>query len=318
MPAKLVRDYKRPFFLFNQHLETIYPAIFRKVTGIPLPTKEKLKTPDKDFLELDFYQNNQKRLLILQHGLEGDSTRPYMLGMIRAFLNDQYDVCSWNFRGCGKEMNKQPYFYHSGATHDLEVVVERFIKHYDDITLIGFSLGGNLTLKYLGEENRPKQVKRAVTFSVPLDLSAGSDTLSSPNCYIYEKRFLNMLSNKIRRKAELMPNHLDASLLAKIKTVRDFDDYYTGPLHGYKDAADYYQQCSSRNFLDSIKIPTLIVNALNDPFLSKESLDHGLTSDLKNVFFETSVAGGHVGFTSLNKENLFWSERRALNFCRNH
>lgn len=318
MPAKHVRDYHRPPFLFNQHLETIYPAIFRKVTRITTPTKEKLQTPDKDFLEIDFYQNNNNRLLILQHGLEGDSTRPYMLGMIRAFLKEQYDICAWNFRGCGEELNIQPYFYHSGATNDLAVVVDRFKDQYDDITLIGFSLGGNLTLKYLGETTRPKQVKRAVVFSVPLDLSGGSDTLSSPNCFVYERRFLSRLSDKIRRKAEIMPDKLDASLLSKVKTVRDFDDYYTGPLHGYKDAEDYYQQCSSMYFLEGIKVPTLIVNALNDPFLSKESLDHGLATHLKNVSLETTSTGGHVGFTRINKQGIYWSESRALNFCRNH
>lgn len=318
MPAKHIRDYQRPPFLFNQHLETIYPAIFRKVTGITTPTKEKLQTPDKDFLEIDFYQNNNNRLLILQHGLEGDSTRPYMLGMVRAFLHERYDVCTWNFRGCGEELNIQPYFYHSGATDDLAVVVDHFKDQYDDITLIGFSLGGNLTLKYLGETTRPSQIKRAVVFSVPLDLSGGSDTLSSSNCYVYERRFLTMLSDKIRRKAEIMPDKLDASLLSKVKTVRDFDDYYTGPLHGYKDAEDYYQQCSSMYFLEGIKVPTLIVNALNDPFLSKESLDHGLATHLKNVSFETTTTGGHVGFTRINKQGIYWSESRALNFCRNH
>lgn len=314
MPAKHINDYQRPLFLFNQHLETIYPALFRKIKGLPTPAKEKLKTPDNDFIACDIYRQNARRLLIVQHGLEGDSTRPYILGMVRAFYDNDYDVCAWNYRGCGEEMNLQPQFYHSGATHDLEVVVDRFKDEYGDITLVGFSLGGNLTLKYLGEKVRPGQVKRAIVFSTPLDLSSGSDNLSTSNCYIYERRFLRLLREKILRKAEIMPDKIDASLLEKVKTVRDFDEYYTGPLHGFEGAEDYYTKNSSQHFLSGIRIPTLIVNALNDPFLPGKSLDHGLASDLKMVFFETPAEGGHVGFSAFNRMGLYWSEERALNF----
>ncbi|MEQ8552789.1 MAG: alpha/beta fold hydrolase [Cyclobacteriaceae bacterium] len=314
MPSRQINDYRRPFFLFNQHLETIYPALFRKIEGLPVPTKEKLKTPDNDFIACDIYQKNSGRLLIVQHGLEGDSTRPYVLGMVKAFFNNNYDVCAWNYRGCGEEMNLQPQFYHSGATHDLEVVVDRFKDEYDDITLVGFSLGGNLTLKYLGEKVRPSQIKRAIAISAPLDLSSGSDNLSTPNCYIYEARFLRLLRNKIIRKAEIMPDKIDSSLLKRVKTVRDFDELYTGPLHGFRGAEDYYTQNSSKHFLSGIKVPTLIVNALNDPFLPGESLDHRLASDLNMVYFETPAAGGHVGFSRFNKQGQFWSEERALKF----
>ena len=314
MPAIHNNDYQRPFFLFNQHLETIYPALFRKIKGLPAPIKEKLKTPDNDFIACDIYRNNNRRLLIVQHGLEGDSTRPYILGMVRAFYDNDYDVCAWNYRGCGEEMNLKPQFYHSGATHDLEVVVDRFKDEYDDITLVGFSLGGNLTLKYLGEKQRPGQIKRAIVFSTPLDLGSGSDNLSTPNCYIYERRFLRLLSDKVMRKAQIMPDKIDASLLDRVKTVRDFDELYTGPLHGFEGAEDYYTKNSSKYFLEGIQIPTLIVNALNDPFLPGESLNHGLASDLKMVFFETPKVGGHVGFSAFNRMGLYWSEERALNF----
>ncbi len=299
-------------------METIYPALLRKVNGLPVPIQEKLETPDNDFLDLDFYRNNSKKLVIIQHGLEGNSTRPYVLGMVRAFLSDHYDVCAWNFRGCGEEMNRQPIFYHSGATYDLETIVSRFKDHYEDITLVGFSLGGNLTLKYLGEKARPEQIKRSVVISTPLDLASGSDNLARPNCYIYESRFLRLLGAKIRAKAAIMPEKIDVSLLAKIRTLRDFDEYYTGPLHGFKGAEDYYQACSSGNFLEGIKVPTLILNALNDPFLTAESLDHRLTAHLEQVFFETTNTGGHVGFSSFNLEGLYWSEERALKFCRDY
>lgn len=318
MPSKHVKTYKRPLILPNQHLETIYPALFRKIKGLPKPQSEKLETPDNDFITLDFYQNNCDRLVIIQHGLEGDSTRPYVLGMIKAFSEENHDVCAWNYRGCGPEMNKQPIFYHSGATYDLEVVISRFKDIYDDITLVGFSLGGNLTLKYLGEAKRPAQIKRAVTISTPLDLASGSDNLSKPNCYIYERRFLRLLNAKVRKKAAIMPDQLDISLLSKVKTLRDFDEYYTGPLHGFLGAEDYYEACSSRSFLDGIAVPTLILNALNDPFLTSESFDHQLATHLPDVFFETTNTGGHVGFAAFNSHGRYWSEERALKFCQDH
>jgi hypothetical protein len=318
MPSKHIKSYKRPLILPNQHLETIYPALFRKIKGLPKPKFEKLETPDKDFITLDFYSNRSRRLVILQHGLEGDNTRPYVLGMVKAFVGENYDVCAWNYRGCGPEMNKKPIFYHSGATYDLEVVVSRFKDFYEDITLVGFSLGGNLTLKYLGEATRPKQVRRAVAISTPLNLASGSDNLSKPNCYIYERRFLRLLKNKVKRKAAMMPDQLDISMLSKVKTLRDFDEYYTGPLHGFIGAKDYYEACSSENFLEGITVPTLILNALNDPFLSFQSLDHQLTARLSSVFFETTSTGGHVGFARFNSDGLYWSEERTLKFCRDY
>lgn len=318
MPSKIITIYNRPRLLFNGHLETIYPALFRKINDLPIPEKVRLNTPDHDFLDLDWYHNNNRKLVILQHGLEGNSTRPYMLGMAKAFYNSGYDICSWNFRGCSAEINRQPYFYHSGASHDLEVVINHFTKIYDDITLIGFSLGGNMTLKYLGEKRRPIQVKRAVVFSVPLDLDAGADNLSSRKCFLYERRFLKHLKSKIRRKAAIMPGKLETTQIPKVKTIRDFDEYFTAPMNGFAGATEYYQKCSSKYFLDGIRIPTLIVNALNDPILTPESLDHQLTKDLDHVFLETISVGGHVGFARFAKDGLYWSEKRALKFCEEY
>ncbi|MEQ8239911.1 MAG: alpha/beta fold hydrolase, partial [Cyclobacteriaceae bacterium] len=144
-------NYQRPKVLFNGHIETIYPALFRKVTLPTLPVRERITTVDDDFLDIDWYRNGKNKVVILQHGLEGSSDRPYILGMARAFLLQSFDVCAWNFRGCSGEVNKAKIFYHSGATYDLENVVNHASKEYDQIFLVGFSLGGNLTLKYLGE-----------------------------------------------------------------------------------------------------------------------------------------------------------------------
>lgn len=318
MPATHNYDYKRPAHFFSAHLETIYPALFRKVKGVKKPLRERIVTNDGDFLDLDWWENGNRKLLVLQHGLEGSSDRPYILGMSRIFQQNQFDVLAWNFRGCSGEMNLTSRYYHSGATDDLDLVVKAALERYEDITLLGFSLGGNLTLKYLGEQERSPQIKRAIAISVPLDLDAGADNLMTFRASLYEKRFLNNLRKKIINKAENLPESIDKSLLKMVRTLRDFDDYYTAPLHGFEDAKDYYAKCSSKFFLKGISIPTLILNAQNDPILTQESLDHNLTSHLKNVYLETTTHGGHVGFVAFNKEGHYWSERRALSFCMEH
>ena len=307
-------DYTRPSFLFNAHLETIYPAVFRKVTSPPYH-RERITTPDNDFLDLDWIRHDSKKLVILSHGLEGNTSRAYILGMAKVFSERGYDVLAWNYRGCSEEMNTQLQFYHSGATDDLNTVVQHAIKNnYSEINLIGFSLGGNLTLKYLGEEGNQLNtaIRKAVTFSVPLNLYTSCLQISKPANWIYSNRFLNSLKTKIKKKAAIQ-NQLSTSGIEKIKSLIEFDDAYTAPIHGFKNAIDYYTKCSSINFLDTIKVQTLIVNAANDPFLSKDCY----LTEIKNhsfVKFESPKYGGHVGFSLFNQNGLYWSELRALNF----
>ncbi|MBL3655261.1 YheT family hydrolase [Fulvivirga sediminis] len=280
-------------------------------------TRERIPTPDDDFLDLDWVKKENKDLVIISHGLEGSSTRPYIKGMAKAFSEEGFDVLAWNFRGCSEEINKQLRFYHSGATEDLDHVVKHALNEgYTGIHLIGFSLGGNLTLKYVGEqgENINPKVKKAVAFSVPLDLGSSCDTIAQSSNVIYSSRFLKNLKNKIRRKAELMPNQISVAQLNTVKTIRDFDEMFTAPLHGFDNAADYYHQCSSIHFLKHIAIPTLIVNAKNDPFLSDECYPEEELAQHPHVTFEMPERGGHVGFTEFNTEKRYWSEKRALSF----
>ena len=158
---KLLEDYLPPFFLFSPHLETIYPALLRRVT-LTAYKRERINTPDDDFLDLDWLQKDSNSVVIISHGLEGNSTRPYMKGMAKALSDGGFDVCALNLRGCSGEMNRQLRFYHSGATDDLHTVVEHVIstKRYRSIYLVGFSLGGNITLKYLGEHHADNVIAR--------------------------------------------------------------------------------------------------------------------------------------------------------------
>ena len=279
-------------------------------------TRQRINTPDNDFLDLDWLTQGSKKLVIISHGLEGNSRRAYVKGMGLAGFQNGYDVLAWNYRGCSEEMNKALRFYHSGATDDLATVVEHAANtgRYDSIQLVGFSLGGNLTLKYLGEErSRPTTLKRAATFSVPIDLHTSCVKISSRSNWIYSERFLRSLRKKVILKSQQMSG-LDIRGLDKIKTLQEFDDHFTGPMHGFKNAIDYYTQCSAIRFVKNIQIPTLLVNAENDPFLSPECYPHALLKNHAAVQFENPEYGGHVGFTQFTKNGLYWSEERTFAF----
>jgi predicted alpha/beta-fold hydrolase len=315
MPG-LKMNYAPPFFLFNAHLETIFPALLRKV-NFHYHKNERIKTPDDDFLEVSLSTQQSSRLVIISHGLEGNKDRPYMKGMAKACYDAGFDVLTWNFRGCGEEMNKQLRFYHSGATDDLEIVV-RYAedkRQYSFIYLVGFSLGGNITLKYAGE-GMPAIVKKVVGLSVPLDLKTSCDKISSPANRIYSNRFLKSLKNKVLVKSRMMKG-IDINGIEKIKTIRKFDDHYTAPMHGFRDAADYYLKCSSVFFLTSISVPALIINAKNDPFLSDECYPSEQLKNHPHVLFESPERGGHVGFAQFLSNGLYWSEQRVVSFLSN-
>lgn len=301
--------------MFNAHAETIYPALFRKVSIQPYH-RERIQTPDDDFLDLDWLTQNSTKVVVISHGLEGNTQRAYIKGMARACYRNGYDVVAWNYRGCSEEMNKALRFYHSGATDDLATVVDHVQarKKYDALYLVGFSLGGNLTLKYLGESRmRPASIVKAATFSVPLNLHTSCEKISEPSNRVYSNRFLRSLRKKVIQKAKQYPS-LDIRQLDKMKTLREFDDYFTGPLHGFKNAIDYYEKCSAIRFVSNIKVPSLIINAENDPFLSKDCFPHEMLKDHSYVTFRSPKFGGHVGFSQFNKNGLYWSEQQVIDF----
>lgn len=310
-------DYRKPLVYFNAHVETILPALFRRVKGL-FYEREVLELKDGDFIDLDWLKNSGSRqLVILTHGLEGDTQRAYIRGMAKIFYSQGWNVLAWNHRGCSGRLNRLPRFYHSGASEDLRSVVGHAQNSgcFDRVVLIGFSLGGNMTLKYLGEEGGKLSplIEKAIVFSVPLHLSSCSKKLSRPSNLVYSQKFLQSLKHKIRLKARKMPDKIPLDPLKKVKTLKDFDDHYTAPLSGFADAEDYYQQSSSLFFVERIQLPTLVVNAQNDPFLSPESYPFELIGQLETVWLETPDKGGHCGFTLLGRK-FYWSELRAWQF----
>jgi predicted alpha/beta-fold hydrolase len=324
MPIIRNSNHTAPFWLPNGHLQTIYPALFRTINSIHYK-RERVVTPDHDFLDLDWSlaekqiePDRKNKLAILSHGLEGNSTRQYILGMVKFLNSENYDCLAWNFRSCSGEMNQTSRFYHSGATEDLGLVIQNaFNKGYTHIDLMGFSLGGNLTLKYLGEEGQyiDKRIKKSVVFSVPMDLKACSLAIIKPENRIYQSRFLNTLRPKIDKKALHFPSHINPADFKHVSTLYDFDHIFTAPLHGFISADHYYEMCSSKFFVQNIAIPTLIVNAANDPIVPENSLPETEIDNLTNVWLEITAFGGHCGFRPPGFfQSLYWSEVRAWEF----
>ena len=311
--------YKKSILFSGEHIETMIPSLFRKVRAGKAES-ERITTPDNDFLDLDWHKVGSNSLVIASHGLEGNSESQYVVGIAKYFNKKGIDALCWNYRGCSGEMNLATKFYHSGATYDLETIITHAIaKGYEKIALVGFSLGGNLTLKYIGESPiKHKEIVSAVAFSVPLDLDASSDEIAKPKNKLYTYRFIKKLKIKIKTKHKLMGDKFPLNGIENIKDVRTFDTVFTGPLHGFENAEDYYEKCSSMAFLDNIALPTLIVNAVNDPFLPKECYPYEKLKEHKYVWLETPAHGGHVGFMPAAKDGSYWSERRSYEFISSY
>ncbi len=317
MPEIPDSTYRAPRWLPGGHLQTIFPAVFRRV---PLVTKirERLELADGDFLDLEWSGQSAPRLLILCHGLEASTRTGYIQGMARAFVCRGWDALAWNFRGCGPETNRLPRMYHSGATEDLRAVIGRAMAVHpaERIALAGFSLGGNLVLKYLGEDPAavPARICGAAAFSVPCDLACSSRQLALGSNRIYMDRFLREMRAKLRAKKRVFPERFDLAGLGRIRTFQQFDDRYTAPIHGFRDAADYWARNSCRQFLPQIALPTLLVNAANDPFLGPGCYPRDEAAGSRDFHLEIPATGGHVGFPTSGTCRELWSETRAADF----
>ena len=313
----LIKSHYKPSFPFkNGHFSTIYSAKFRPSPHL-IQQRERLQLPDGDFMDIDwsFAEKPSQKVAILLHGLEGNAQRTYMKGQAKTLNQNGWDAAAVNFRGCSGEANLSYQSYNAGKTDDLEAVINSILKKdkYSEIALVGFSLGGNLLLKYLGEhESFPKEIKKAVAISTPLSLKGSLESLNEFSNWVYRNSFLINLRKKYKTKMKDFPEKMTTSNYKKITSLLEFDNVYTAPAHGFKDAFDYYEKNSSLQFLPKIQIPVLVLNAENDSFLSSECYPTELASKMKNLFLETPKYGGHVGFHQTNK--LYYSEARSLAF----
>ena len=309
---------KRPLYLFSRHLETIIPSIFRKIEGV-LYQRERLELSDGDFLDIDWSKakTTTDKLVIITHGLEGNSDRHYVKGAVKLFNENGWDALAWNCRSCSGEMNRNLRMYHHGDIEDIQTVIEHALSQnqYESIHLIGFSMGGNITLKYLGVNgaNVPKAIKGGVAISAPCDLTTSAALLDEPKSYFYKRKFYTKLSEKMRIKATQYPGVIDITRLSEVKCWRDFDELFSAPINGFESAQDFYDQASSINYLKGIQRPTLLINALNDPILTPECFPTEIAAAHPYLFLETPRKGGHVAFILAGREYA-WMDLRALEF----
>ncbi len=309
-------EFLSPFFQFNGQLQTLLPAIFRNPKIAPY-SRESFTLSDGDFVDLDWLQNGNDRLLLLSHGLEGNSQRPYIKGIAKYFSENNFDVLAWNCRSCGGTMNKAPRLYHHGEVEDISEVINHVINEhgYQEIWLSGFSMGANISLNYLGKKflSIPTEVKGAVVCSAPLDLEDGVHQLHTKEGAFYRKRFFSMLSKKIKVKAAQFPGLLDLSKLDNSKHWTWFDRHFSAPLAGCKDELEFYQQATPLNFMHQINRPVLIVNAKNDPLLGKKCYPKNFIDRFESIEFEMPKNGGHVGFSERGS-TVSWFEKRAMHW----
>ena len=308
-----------PLGQWNAHLQTIVPSLTRKFPEITF-RRERLELADGDFLDLDWLEKpGNRKLVILSHGLEGSSDRSYTKAMAKLLHENGWDALAWNCRSCSGEMNRLFRLYHHGDIGDLSTVIDHaiFQKKYGEIALIGFSMGGSMTLKYVGVmgEKVPAEVRAAIGFSVPCDIAAGADVLDRTDNFIYKKRFLKALSVKILEKNRRFPGILDVSKLKKVRRWRDFDEWFSAPIGGFRDAAAFHEQASSKNFVGGTRIPTLLVQAVNDPILTPACWPEDIARSHPFLILEKTKIGGHVGFMERGEKNG-WAERRALDFLK--
>lgn len=310
-------DYIPPGIFRSADVATIYSATLRKVE-LPAYKRERIDLSDGDFLDLDWSYAKAKKpenLVVLLHGLAGNTERAYMKGMARAFNNKEWDAVAMNFRGCSEELNRLFKSYHAGASGDLAEVVTHILslKKYKRIALAGFSLGGNMMLKYLGENrSRPEEIIGAVGVSVPCDLAGSLGAINRMRNFVYSKRFELNLKQHLISRAEKFPDRLEKKNISACRSLRDIDDLYTSRAHGYKDAEDYYNQTSSLGFLSTIEKPVLIINAANDTFLSPKCYPKEIAEKSENLYLEVPEYGGHVGFVT--NTNTYYHEKRAVEF----
>jgi predicted alpha/beta-fold hydrolase len=317
-------DYRPPYLLANGYVQSILPSLVRRIDCTHFQ-RERLNTDDGDFLDLDWSRVSSssmgKTLLIISHGLEGHSRRPYVAGIARDANIQGWDALAWNFRSCSGEMNKTLRFYHSGATEDLQRVIEHAHElGYQHIHLVGFSMGGNLSLLHVGRQGRdlPAYIKSVVAFSVPCDLAASSRRLAERKNKIFMWRFLKDLRIKIDAKALDFPEDVSIDDYHQIKNFQQFDDRYTAPIHGFDSAADYWASSSCKPVLKDIRIPALLVNALNDPFLPESCFPFEEAQQSEWLSLEVPRSGGHVGFIELNNRQAYWMEKRVVEFVLQH
>lgn len=314
MPLLSGSDFSPPFLLRNHNIQTILPTLIRRVAK-PSYIRERFETSDGDFFDVDWsHVKGAEQVVLLIHGLESSSDSNYIRGMVHAFNRRGWDAAVMNFRGCSGTINRLYKSYHSGATEDIHTLVRAVFSRntYREIALTGFSLGGNATLKYLGEHGEHILVNKACAISVPCDLKASALRMAKPENSLYMKRFIRSFQEKLRQKKSLLPKGITLDYFDGISTFQQLDDRYTAPAHGYKNADEYWEKCSATQYIPNITIPTLLISAKDDSFLDISCYPKKEARESANFYLEIPDFGGHLGFMKWGGE--YWHETRVAGF----
>lgn len=309
--------YRAPKWLPGGHAQTIYPLLIKPVP--PPYRRERWETPDGDFIDLDWIDGDAERpLYVLFHGLEGSSSSHYAIALMRAVGVRGASGVVVHFRSCSGELNRKPRAYHSGDSDEIDWVLRRLRREFPNRALhvAGVSLGGNALLKWLGEREflAGDVIQSAASVCAPLDLAACGHALAKGFNRVYTQHFLNTLKVNAADRLRVFPELFDEHRMRRAKNLHEFDDTVTAPLHGYQGADDYWRRASAKPLLRGIRVPTLVLNARNDPFLPAHALPHDNEVSAK-VALELPQEGGHVGFvTGSLPGRLDWLPQRLLHF----
>lgn len=304
-------NYRPPAYLFNGHLQTIAPFFGVKGNSTIYQT-EKLELPDGDFLELDWIMGGHEKLMVICHGLEGNSRSHYVQQMALHFSTLGWDILAIHARSCGREMNRLPVLYHGGATNDIDAVVTKYAEKYNSSVLVGFSLGGNMLLNFVARHPTPANLRAIATFSVPCDLQKSEQQIDRLINRVFAKKFLLKLKNKVRKLEAHHPRIYDINMLDGITSIQSFTANFTAPFSGFNSVDDFYSSGSCLDSLMKIRLPTLVMNAQNDPFLSDTSYPKDLASTSDYIFLDMPKRGGHSAFPLTMTES--WMPNRLEKF----
>lgn len=315
----MIKNQFMPAWWFrSSHLQTIYPVVCRRSVNLNLE-RERLELPDGDFIDLDWlYKDKKAPLVLILHGLEGSIESHYAKGILLKLASRGWRGVFMHFRGCSGEPNRLPRDYHSGETTDVIYVVNKLLEREPHVQLaaIGYSLGGNVLLKWLGETNEHNPLKAAVAISVPFELHKAAKHIRQGFAKFYQWYFIKCLRQRLSQKFKAYPTFLDPDILYQVNTMIDFDNQITAPLHGFANADEYYSTASSRQYLHSICVPTLILHAKDDPFMTEDVIPDQKEISPK-VQLEVTDYGGHVGFVyGYPWRPQFWLEERIPDFLQ--
>lgn len=320
----MIPSFQPAWWCRGRHAQTLWGALLRPIPHVPLQ-RERWETPDGDFLDIDRVQGTSRApMLIVLHGLEGSSRSKQVLGFMAAAHHVGWEAVGINFRSCSGESNRLRRAYHGGDSTELGWVIDRVIAENPPraIGCVGISLGGNVLLKYLGEhaERVPQQVRAASAISTPFDLGIAVRYLERGMSQFYMRNLVRQLKKKTFAKLARYPDLVDPLRLGAVRTLAEFDHVVTAPLHGFPDGQTYWQSSSSASRLSTIRLPTLLINAQDDPFFPTGALPTRVVRENSALRAEFVQSGGHAGFLSgmWPGRPIPWAQNRTMAFLQNH